>query len=125
LLRNIPKTGVGFFKTAGFYPDFLLWLKRGAAQALAFVDPKGLTHWEEEKVALLTTIRELALDLPMVAFIATPTQLSGIPLPGIAPGDKAAYLANRHVLLQDDPDYVAVILEELHACLPVPTETAV
>ena len=28
LLRNIPKTGIGFFDTAGFYPDFLLWIKR-------------------------------------------------------------------------------------------------
>ena len=122
LLRNLPKTGVGFFETAGFYPDFLLWLKRGDAQALAFVDPKGLVHWEEEKVALLATIRELGLDLSMVAFIATPTQLSAIPVPGIAPGDKATYLADRHVLLQEDPDYVAVILEELLACLPVPVE---
>lgn len=123
LLRNIPKTGIGFFETAGFYPDFLLWLKRGDVQALAFVDPKGLTHWEEEKVALLTTIRELPLDLPMVAFIATPTQLSDIQLPGIALDEKAVYLADRHVLLQDDPNYVAVILNELHASLPVPVET--
>ena len=42
LLRNLPKRGIGFFQTIGFYPDFLLWLKRDDDQALAFVDPKGL-----------------------------------------------------------------------------------
>lgn len=119
-LRNIPKTGIGFFDTAGFYPDFLLWLKRADDQVLAFVDPKGLTHWEEEKVALLSMIRTLNLSLPALAFIATPTQLSGIQLADVAAADKAAYLASRHVLRQEDPDYIGVILEEMHALLAAP-----
>ncbi|WP_380092118.1 DEAD/DEAH box helicase family protein [Deinococcus cellulosilyticus] len=42
VLRNLPKTGVGFFKNAGFYPDFLLWMKQENQQALAFIDPKGV-----------------------------------------------------------------------------------
>lgn len=117
LLRNVPKTGIGFFDTAGFYPDFLLWLKRADHQVLAFIDPKGLTHWEEEKVALLAKIRNLNLSLPALAFIATPTQLSGIQLADVVAADKAAYLASRHVLLQEDPNYVRVMLEEMHALL--------
>jgi hypothetical protein len=117
LLRNVPKTGIGFFETAGFYPDFLLWLKRSDKQVLAFIDPKGLTHWEEEKVALLVEIRKLPVDLPLLAFIATPTQLSGIQPAGVAPADKAAYLANRHVLLQEDPHYIRVMLDEMFALL--------
>jgi len=45
LLRNFPKSGVGFqLKWAGFYPDFIMWLKRGEKQIITFIDPKGLEH---------------------------------------------------------------------------------
>lgn len=45
LLRNFPRTGVGFqLKWAGFYPDFIMWVKKGKKQIIVFVDPKGLEH---------------------------------------------------------------------------------
>jgi hypothetical protein len=42
LLRNLAGVGVGLFAAEGFFPDFLLWLKRDNHQALAFVEPQGL-----------------------------------------------------------------------------------
>lgn len=44
LLRNPARRGIGFKDTKGFYPDFLLWVTRGAEQWLTFIDPKGVHH---------------------------------------------------------------------------------
>ena len=46
LLRNQAVTGLGFFQAANFFPDFLLWVQDGDSQHLAFVDPKGLLHFD-------------------------------------------------------------------------------
>ena len=43
LLRNLSRgKGVGFFTDAGFYPDFILWIKRGDGQRIVFIEPHGL-----------------------------------------------------------------------------------
>ena len=43
LLRNQPRTGVGFHSDAGnTFPDFILWHKRGDQQRIVFVDPHGM-----------------------------------------------------------------------------------
>ncbi|MFN3568250.1 MAG: DEAD/DEAH box helicase family protein, partial [Caldimicrobium sp.] len=43
ILRNIAKSGIGFqLKWAGFYPDFIMWLKKENKQAIVFVEPKAL-----------------------------------------------------------------------------------
>jgi len=45
LLRNLAKgKGVGFFESTGFYPDFILWIKRGKTQRVVFVEPHGMVH---------------------------------------------------------------------------------
>lgn len=45
LLRNQSKKGIGFFAEGNnFYPDFLLWLKKGDHQYLTFIDPKGIRN---------------------------------------------------------------------------------
>jgi hypothetical protein len=45
LLRNQSKKGIGFFAEGNnFYPDFILWIKKGGKQYLTFVDPKGLRN---------------------------------------------------------------------------------
>src|SRR5207249_3598311 len=59
LLRNLPRRGVGFFGAAGFFPDFLLWLKAGIRQALAFIEPKGMVNWPAEKIELLGDLPQL------------------------------------------------------------------
>jgi hypothetical protein len=52
LLRNLSKKGVGFFKSAGFYPDFIMWVKEKDKQAIVFIDPKGILIEDEEKIRL-------------------------------------------------------------------------
>ena len=43
LLRNLSRgKGAGFFTEAGFYPDFILWIKRGGGQRIVFIEPHGL-----------------------------------------------------------------------------------
>jgi hypothetical protein len=45
LLRNLSRgKGIGFFETRGFYPDFILWIKRADAQRIVFVEPHGMIH---------------------------------------------------------------------------------
>jgi len=45
LLRNLSRgKGIGFFKNAGFYPDFILWIKKGKKQRVVFIDPHGMRH---------------------------------------------------------------------------------
>lgn len=119
LLRNLPLSGVGFFETAGFYPDFLLWLKRDGRQVLAFVDPKGLTRWNEEKVTLLDYIRKqsVRVGLDMVAYIVTPTNEESLQVPGTSAATKVAALKRRHVLIQEELDYIPTMLEEMRGLL--------
>lgn len=116
LLRNLPRKGVGFFATAGFYPDFMLWLKKGDSQALAFVEPHGMVIWDQMKVDLLRDIRGLGLSVPTVAYIVTPTSQRAIG----AVGGRAvtgSWLRDRYILMQKEPDYVRVILEDLRRAL--------
>ncbi|MEO1632278.1 MAG: hypothetical protein AAFU38_16015, partial [Bacteroidota bacterium] len=121
VLRNLPRAGVGFFETAGFYPDFLVWLKDGDRQALAFVDPKGLARWNEEKVRLLQTIRSFSdrAGFPLFGFIVSPTEAGALSIPDVAPDEVAAFLRERDVLLQDDPAYVERLLKVVRAALQV------
>jgi len=45
LLRNLSRgKGIGFFEGAGFYPDFILWVKSGKTQRIIFVEPHGMLH---------------------------------------------------------------------------------
>lgn len=62
LLRNTPHKGIGF---AGYYPDFILWVKESTRQHVAFVDPKGLRNLQEndDEVALATTIKSIEARL--------------------------------------------------------------
>lgn len=71
LLRNLAGVGVGLFAAEGFYPDFLLWLKRGKAQALAFVEPKGLRHqWPADKFHLLeNVVPKWNFSVPVSGFV--------------------------------------------------------
>ncbi|MDP2735796.1 MAG: restriction endonuclease subunit R, partial [bacterium] len=57
LLRNLSRgKGVGFFESAGFYPDFILWIKEGDRQRIVFVEPHGMrqekTYWNSDKTQL-------------------------------------------------------------------------
>ena len=63
LLRNLARgRGIGFFEAAGFYPDFILWIKDGKKQRIVFVDPHGMVHdaapLRNEKVGLHRKLKE-------------------------------------------------------------------
>ncbi len=117
LLRNLPKRGIGFFQTAGFYPDFMLWLKKGDAQALAFVEPHGMVYGDPHgKVSLLRDIRRLGLRIPTVAYIVTDTLPEHIGIIGDMAGGGPVteqWLRDRHILLQGSSGYIEEILDDL------------
>lgn len=66
LLRNLSRgKGVGFFDTAGFYPDFILWVKyAGGSQKVVFVEPHGMRNDNppphNDKVNLYLALRDLS-----------------------------------------------------------------
>ena len=68
LLRNQGRgVGVGFFENSGFYPDFILWIKRGDRQRVVFIDPHGMIHEKsyqhDEKARLHERLPELAREI--------------------------------------------------------------
>ncbi len=61
LLRNMSRgRGVSFFDDFHYYPDFIIWLKKGTQQHVVFLDPKGLSRYgdkEKRKVQLHHNIK--------------------------------------------------------------------
>jgi len=88
LLRNQAVTGLGFFQAANFFPDFLLWVQEGDRQHLAFVDPKGLHHFDPSDPKVQFATREVprlqqiverqAPDLQLHAFILSNTLFASL-----------------------------------------------
>ncbi|MBL9000782.1 MAG: DEAD/DEAH box helicase family protein [Phycisphaerae bacterium] len=88
LLRNQAVTGLGFFQAANFFPDFLLWVQEGDRQHLAFVDPKGLHHFDPSDPKVQFATREVprlqqiverqAPDLQLHAFILSNTPFASL-----------------------------------------------
>jgi len=110
LLRNLAGVGVGLFAAEGFFPDFLLWLKRGKHQALAFVEPKGLRHqWPEDKFRLLDDeLPKWNFSVPVCGFILSTTTAED--MGRVKPA----------CLLYQDPagNYVETLLNQLLRQLP-------
>ena len=120
LLRNLAGVGVGLFAAEGFFPDFLLWLKRGEQQALAFVEPKGLRHqWPQDKFDLLEkTVPSWKFSVPICGFVLssnTESELRKI-------RTEFSWSSAPSVLLHQDADgdYVERLLGKLLALLPAP-----
>jgi len=43
LLRSLGRgKGIGFFDSRGFYPDFVIWIKKGSRQRIIFAEPHGM-----------------------------------------------------------------------------------
>ena len=80
LLRNQGRgRGVGFYETRRFFPDFILWVKNGAAQRIIFVEPHGMRHElpyrNNEKAALHARLPQLAADIAQRSGAATAVEL--------------------------------------------------
>lgn len=112
LLRNYPKSGVGFFNLSGFYPDFIMWLKNGKKQTLVFVDPKGLEHTKglnDEKVKLKDDIKQLQQSLgkkntALESFILSNTPYHKWVKGNTSPPSKDE-CADHHVLFLEEDDW--------------------
>lgn len=68
LLRNLSRgAGIGFFEEKGFYPDFVLWIKKGREQRIVFVEPHGMVfadaYENDGKARLHEKLPELAADI--------------------------------------------------------------
>ena len=96
LLRNLSRKGIGFFqRAAGFYPDFILWIKDGNKQKMAFIDPKGLRNignFGDDKIQFCTNYinviekkvkekvkeKKLKGELDLYAFIVSVSEYDSI-----------------------------------------------
>jgi len=66
LLRNLSRRGIKFFQNLGFYPDFIMWIKKDEEQTMVFIDPKGirnLGNFNDEKIQLHKTIKEIEKEI--------------------------------------------------------------
>ena len=68
LLRNLSRgAGVGFFETSGFYPDFILWIKKEKKQHIVFVEPHGMlyanAYQKDDKAQLHERLPKLAKEI--------------------------------------------------------------
>lgn len=119
VLRNLPHSGVGFFRRSGFYPDFILWLVRPSGTQLTFVEPHGMHHGglagNADKIDSLREIEKLSkrpefrsLSLRVNGFILTETPRQQIR----DAGDRSwkELEAEFHILSQSVDGYVSRIL---------------
>jgi hypothetical protein len=135
LMRNLARgKGVGFFESAGFYPDFIVWVKEGKAQRIVFVEPHGMLHeappQSNEKVGLhrklqaeagpgLKKLKNVTVD----AFVVSSTPYDKLRNKWV--GDDGTpwsreKCAKEHVLFPErgaDYDYLAHILDQQHNTL--------
>jgi hypothetical protein len=68
LLRNLTRgAGIGFFEERGFYPDFILWIKKGTQQRIVFLEPHGMLHAgpyvHDQKARLHERLPDLAREI--------------------------------------------------------------
>ena len=128
LLRNLSKgKGIGFFEDTGFYPDFILWVTKGKAQRLVFIEPHGMLNeiypTENPKVNLHIKLRaqtavaiqrSKAKTLTVDAFVISATPYDALWLRHGPEWTKEKY-ATAHVLFFDDENgksYIEAILSD-------------
>ncbi len=123
LLRNLPKLGVGFFNLSGFYPDFILWLKKKDSQLIAFIDPKGLIHdysLNNEKILLHKDIKEIEKNkdqegernVKLESYILSATSYSDLVNKEVNLPSKEDYRDN-NVIFMEDNDWQKQLLKAI------------
>ncbi|MDP1647647.1 MAG: hypothetical protein Q8M01_05525 [Rubrivivax sp.] len=120
VLRNPAAGGLRLYRDSGFAPDFMLWIKRGEAQALGLVDPKGLARgWPQDKLDMISDLEVASLSLPVRAALVTATLPEHMALP---PGMQAtaASLWTARILRQSDAEHIDQLMNHLRAALGAP-----
>ena len=111
LLRNLSRgRGVGFFEDAGFYPDFILWIKEGTRQRILFIDPHGMllnSAPTDDKVQLHTRIKQIEQnlgnpDVVLDSFIVSTTPFATLSSAPAWRGYDRRQFAIEHVVFEDD-----------------------
>jgi len=104
----------------GFYPDFIMWIKKGEKQNMVFIDPKGLEHTkglDDEKIVFAgfkpsssdaITIKDIEKGLRkeyivLESFILSKTPYEKLIEGRTSPPSKDEYI-NQHVLFLE-PDW--------------------
>ncbi len=132
LLRNFPKSGTGFqLQWAEFYPDFILWIKRGAKQTIVFIEPHGLEHskgLDDEKIKFAgsdtqaITIKKIEQeinkkekkDITLEYFLLSPTSYNDL-IKGVSNPPSQDEYEHSHVLFLNDSEWPKKLLN----CLTV------
>ena len=122
ILRNQSKSGVGFLAdTDNFYPDFIMWAKNKRKEKIIFIDPKGLIHGPAEnsaKIRVHDTINEIQKKLNNDGIEMSSFIVSNSPFSKIKRLDNMKTkreFEERHVVFQDDDDYVEKIISFITA----------
>ncbi|MEN3043879.1 MAG: DEAD/DEAH box helicase family protein [Candidatus Hydrothermales bacterium] len=126
LLRNFSKIGVGFqLEWSGFYPDFIMWIKRGEKQVIIFIDPHGLGHVKSlnnEKIVFagfkpadsdIITIKDIEFalnnkNISIESFILSPTKYDDLRKREIDFPSKEKFIQH-HVLFLEDSNWPEVL----------------
>ncbi len=110
LLRNLSRgRGIGFFEDAGFYPDFIFWIKDGSKQRVVFIDPHGMllnSAPGDGKVQLHQRIKEIeqALgnpDITLESYIISTTSFANLSAAAAWRDHDRQRFASVHVLFED------------------------
>ncbi len=129
LLRNLSRKGIGFFLNSGFYPDFIMWIKKENRQHIIFIDPKGirnLGNFNDDKIQLCTSyIKEIqkrvnaelkikgdTTDLQLDSFILSVSLYNDIKKTFGEGGYSIEDFERHHVLFQEEADYLKKIFEK-------------
>ena len=129
LLRNLTRgKGIGFFTNNGFYPDFILWIKKGDSQRIVFIEPHGMLHSNayihDDKARLHRKLADLTQEInrrdgihnvTLDSYIISVTPFEELRLRyDDGEWDKDRFAAEAHILFRQgqDPAYLRQILQE-------------
>ncbi len=112
LLRNQPRSGVGFFTLNRFYPDFIMWVKDNEKEVVVFIDPHGLEHTrglDDEKIQLGKRLEEIErrqgqAGVKLKSFILSTTSYHDLIKGNTKPPSREDYI-NNNVLFLEDPNW--------------------
>ena len=130
LLRNLSRgMGVGFFEECGFYPDFILWIKKDDVQRVVFIEPHGMMHApayaKDDKAQLHERLPALARamepprgvsSVSLDSFIVSTTPYRELQRKYDDGSWTRKQFAENHILFQEDRgtpgyDYIAAIFD--------------
>jgi hypothetical protein len=132
LLRNLSRKGIGFFISSGFYPDFIIWIKKGNKQHMIFIDPKGLLtggvrNFNHDKIQLCVSyIKDINkrineelknkgedVSLQLDAFILSISSYSDIKITFGEGNHTKEEFWEHNVIFQEDSEYLKKIFEKV------------